>query len=643
MQHSLRFSKRLLGACLTTLLASYTTLAQTRPGFYSGFEAPVAANTYSVSGTGTGLCLGCLVTNPERAVDDNLDNYATIQNTLGAVGGGVSLKMNLTGIAPLGYRAGVVISTGSVLNVSTLATLTLRTYLGGVLQQELSGSDALISSTLLADNRYGVEFGATKAFNQVEIVVGGLLNGVNTVRVLYAYGVPGALQAQRGIGYLSRSAVPAAGDYAVTTSGGSPLALCVGTGVANPGNAVDKDLTNYATMTTEAGVNACSVALQVKLEGTAPAGYQAGFTVGNTSVVDLNVLNELQLTTYLDGVRQESRRGAELLQLTALPDQRYQVSFRSTKAFNRVELQQKALVSVLNTLHVYYGFGIEPRFFHDVTPVLSNFEAPQRGTEYQESASGLLCLGCGSTNPQKAADNVLAAGDYASVRFPLSALVTYRLKLRLNGAGGAGNRAGVVLRTNDGILNASVLQNIRLTTYAGSNGDQLVESASGTGLLDLGLINDNRHEVAFLTKRAFDWVEVELTGGLGLFSDARIYYAFAEDPNPAFPAIVGPALPPSEARTGRSSDISAVSAPLEVFPNPAAGAQRVQVGLAQLPAAGSTLQLYNMLGQMVRSVAAPERTVELPVTGLGSGLYRVVLVDTRGQHLASQTLVVGAR
>ncbi|UOQ53641.1 hypothetical protein [Hymenobacter cellulosivorans] len=641
MLHSLRFSKRLVGACLTTLLAGHATWAQVRPGYYSTFEAPVAAGTYAVEGAGTGLCLGCLVVNPERAVDDNLDSYAVIQNTLGVVGGGVSLKMNLSGIAAQGYRAGVVVSTGSLLNASTLATLTLRTYLNGTLQQELSGSDALVSSTLLIDSRYNLEFGATKAFNQVEIVVGGLANAVNTLRVLYAYGVPGAQQPVRGVGYISRSAQPAAGDYVVTTNGGSPVAVCVGTGVVNPENTVDKDLSNYATMTTVAGVNSCSAALQVKLEGTAPAGYQAGFMVGNNSVVDVNVLNELQLTTYLDGVVQESRRGAGLLQLTALPDQRYQVSFRSTKAFNRVELEQKALVSALNTLQVYYGFGVEPRFFHDLTPVLSNFAAPQRGTEYQESASGLLCLGCGSSNPQKAADNVFAAGDYASVRFPLSTLLTYRLKLRLNGAGGAGNRAGVVLRTNDGVLNASVLQNIRINTYSGSSGNQLVESASGTGLLDLGLINDNRHEVAFLTKHAFDWVEVELTGGVGLFSDARIYYAFAEDPHPAFPAIIGPALPPSEARIGQGGTAASGMA-LDVFPNPTGNAKAAHVQLAQLPATGSRLLMFNTLGQVVRHVAVPERSGELPVAGLGSGLYQVVLVDGQGKRLATQALVVTA-
>jgi hypothetical protein len=644
MKQSLRFSSRLFGACVATLLAGHAAVAQSGQAFYSTFAAPAVQTDYSVGASTTGLCLGCFVSSPERAADSSLDNYAVIQNSLGALGGGVSLGLSLNGTALPSYRAGVVLSTGSLLNVSALATLTLRTYLNGELQQTLSGSDALVSTTLLADSRYGVEFVASKAFNKVEVSVGGILNGINTVRVLYAYGVPGALQLPQAVGYISRSAQPAAGDYVVSLNGGSPLAVCAGTGVANPVNAVDADLNNYATLTTVAGVNSCSANLQVKLDGTAPAGYQAGFVVGNASVLDLNVLQNLQITTYLNGAVQETRRGADLLQLVLLPDNRYQVSFKSRASFDRVALQQSALVSALNTLQVYYGFGIEPRAFRDDTPVLSNFTSPQRGSEYQESASGLLCLGCGSTGAAKAADNVFTPGDYAEVRFPVLALGTYKLKLRLNGTGSAGSRAGVVLRTNNGLLNTSVLQNIRLTTYSGPNGDQVVETASGAGLLDLGLVNDNRHEVAFLTKQEFQWVELELAGGVGLFSDARIYYAFAEQTNPSFPTVVGSpvVLPPSEARTVLSSAAESALV-LNVFPNPASGSQAVRIELARTPAAGSTIQLYNTLGQMVRLVPASEQLVELPTVALGAGLYHLVLVDAKGSRLANRQLVVAAQ
>nr|WP_262905221.1 T9SS type A sorting domain-containing protein [Hymenobacter nitidus] len=542
----------------------------------------------------------------------------------------------------------MVISTGSLLNVSTLATLTLRTSLNGIPQQEVKGSDALVSTTLLSDSRYGIEFLSSKAFDKIELSVGGLVNGINTVRVLYAYAVPGATQLNRAVGYLSRSATPAAGDFVVRSGGGSPVAVCVGTGVANPENTVDTDLNNFATLTTVAGVNACTTALKVKLEGKAPIGYQAGFVVGNSSVVDLNVLDGLQLRTYLNGELQETRQGADLLSLTLLPDDRYQVSFQSKTAFDQVEITQGALVSVLNNLNVYYGFGIEPRAFRDVTPVLSNFTAPQRGTEYQEAANGLLCVGCNSYNTAKAADNVFTPGDYAGVQFPILALGTYKLKLRLNGEGKAGNRAGIVLRTNKGLLNTTLLQNIRINTYSGTTGTQLEESASGTSLLDLSLINDNRSVVSFLTKQDFDWVELELSGGVGLFSDARIYYAFAEDPSPAFPAVVGPPVvtPPGGGGGGGETEARGFSAGtrgLELFPNPANGTRTVEVALATAPAAGSKVQVYTMLGQLVRTVAATERTVQLSTATLNAGLYHVVLLDGNGQRVASQKLVVAGR
>ncbi|MCB2406766.1 T9SS type A sorting domain-containing protein [Hymenobacter lucidus] len=646
MVHSLRFPFRTLGACLGLLLAGQAASAQNGPSYYSAFDEPVVSRDYQVGATDTGLCLGCVVANPDRAADANLNNYAILQNTLGVAGGGVSLTLRLNGAGLNNYRAGVVVSTGSLLNATVLSTITLRTSLNGIPQQEVQGTDALVSTRLLSDSRYGIEFVATKAFDKVEIVVGGVLNAINTVRVLYAYGVPAAAQLDRAVGYLSRSAQPASGDYVVTSGSNGPIALCLGSGVQNPENTVDTDLENYATLNTVAGVNGCSTALKVKLDGTALAGYQAGFVVGNGSLLDLNVLDGIQLTTYLNGAVQESRQGADLLQLTLLADNRYYVSFRSTQSFNQVELKLGALASVLNTVRAYYGFGIEAAAFRDVTPVLSNFAAPQRGTEYQESASGLLCLGCGSSNTAKAADNVFAPGNYASVRFPVLALGSYKLKLRLNGAGKAGNRAGVVLRTSTDLLRTTLLQNIRLTTYAGSTGSQLVETASGSSLLDLGLISDNRREIAFLTKQDFDWVEVEITGGVGLFSDARIYYAFAEDPNPSFPAVVGPPITDgggeSEARTSRtgSNGLSASGVGLEVYPNPAGGNQKVEVNLPVLPAAGSAIKIYSILGQQLQSVALTGRTAILPLTGLGAGLYSIVLVDAKGSRVASQRLVV---
>ncbi|MCB2406767.1 T9SS type A sorting domain-containing protein [Hymenobacter lucidus] len=524
------------------MLQGPVALAQTESAYYSSFAEPATPADYRTSSTGSSICVGCGVVNPERAADADLDNYATIQNTLGVLGGGVNLALRLSGTAPATYRAGVVLSSGNALNAGTLATLTLRTYLNGSQQQEVRANDALVSSTLLSDSRTRLEFVSAKPFDRVEIAVGGLLNAVNTVRVLYAYGVATNTQFTTALGYLSRGAEPSSNDYKVTTGSG-PVAVCVGTGVANPTNAVDGGLNNYATLTTVAGVG-CSAALQVKLEGQAPAGYQAGFVVGNGGVLDLNALNSLQVTTYLNGVAQETRIGAELLELTLLPDNRYQVSFKSGLPFDRVEIKQSALVSALNTLQVYYGFGIEPRAFEDDTPVLSDFTTPQRGTEYQEAANGLACVGCSATNQAKAADNVFAESDYAEVRFPALAVGTYKLKLRLNGTGQAGNRAGIVLRTNNTLLSTTLLQNIRINTYGGTNGSRLLESSSAASLLDLGLVGDNRHEVGFLTTQDFEWVEVEITGGVGLFSAAQIYYAFADDPNPDFPAEVAPPANP---------------------------------------------------------------------------------------------------
>jgi hypothetical protein len=287
----------------------------------------------------------------------------------------------------------------------------------------------------------------------------------------------------------------------------------------------------------------------VHLEGTSPAGYQAGFVIGNGGLLDVSVLNNLKLTTYLGNQPQESASGTDLLRLTALPDNsgRYQVSFAGSMPFDRVEIQRTAALSVLDNLRLYYGFGIEPKAFRDLTPVLSDNPTAQAGTNYQTESNSLICVGCTIQNPERAADALIADSDYARIISTVGALGTQKLKIKLNGTGLAGNTAGIVLNNGGNLLSSSVLQNIRISTYSGASGDTYVESVTGSALIQSQILSGNRQEISFPTTRDFEWIELEIPNGVSLLNDVHVFYGFAEDRPFSFPSqVVPPILLPVE-------------------------------------------------------------------------------------------------
>ncbi|UPL48718.1 T9SS type A sorting domain-containing protein [Hymenobacter sublimis] len=539
-----------------TLLLATALLLGTGARATWAASAPIYSNTGNDGARVTRTCTTFLglttcfgeITNPELATDNDFNSAAVMNVPASALAGSVRLRMNLATTAPANYRAGVLVErSGTILNLLSLNTANLivvRTYLRNgttsTLQEERA-VDASVASTLLGSNtgKIRLEFLASKSFNQIEVEAASALSLGYDLKVYYAYAID-ANVITSAKGYASRFENAGTTNYStgVVKNG---ITVCVNSNVTNPLNAVDKSLTNFATMKSVADLS-CPSTLQTQLEGTAPAGYQAGFVLGSGSLLDATVLDGLRVTTYLGGVPQESATGANLLNLEVLGNQQYNVSFPTTKPYDRVEIQQTKLLSVLDDLRVFYGFGLEPRVFRDLQPRISEFVEP--AGNYQVNGS-VVCVNCSVQNPQNAADRDKTT-NYATVRTALSVGGTTRLKLRLDGPGLAGNVAGAVLGLGTGLLDANLLSNIRINTYTGSHsatgsgttGAELVESAVGSSLLSVEVLADGRQEVSFRTTRDFDWVEIELTNGVALLDNTQVYYGFAEDRPMGFPSSI---------------------------------------------------------------------------------------------------------
>jgi hypothetical protein len=749
-------SSALVVLCGALALSSH---AQTLPAYYStGSNVSQITQPPTVSGTVHGS-----VSAAGNAADDDFATYATLTADATAdVGVPVALRLKLTGEAPAGYRAGVVLANASgVLSLNAIGTITLRTYLTGaspeLREQKVVRADLVRAALLTLDRPTQLEFTTTKSFDAVEIEIGGLLNVNYTTNIFYAYGVRPGVQT-RASGYISRLAAPTAGnEYSTTGYDLSGLvSVCVLTDVDNPQNVADASLTNYATFKSVLTVS-CQPSIKAKLADVpamgVPAGYYAGFVVGQEGLLDVGLLSGLRVRTFRNGTQVQSGTGAGVLELTLLPENKAQIGFRATAPFDAVSIERTGLLTAVDNLRIYYAYGLAPSAFNGLNPVLSDFTPPvTAGVEYSASnpqdvaATLTATVGGGTTtvnttarlsnvdNPAAAADNDVT--NYAQINIQglnpgvtsLTSTARATLKLKLNGTGRAGNRVGMVISRGLGLLDLNALNQLTLSTYDASN--QLIETKSGADLLFVSLLNGSttKDKISFLASRDFTYVELEVKSAAGLASNTQVYYGFAEDvplislaaPLPveltafgakwnngaadltwatasekssshfvverstgaeaAFSAVgqVEAAGNSTQARTYKLRDVEAgaqgvgilyyrlrqvdvdgsttlspvvaltvgklaATPQLQVYPNPASGAEAVLVRCPSLPASGGVVLAYSQLGQLVGQVAVGATNAPLQLPALTLGFYHVVLRDASGQTLATQRLVIGNR
>ena len=719
------------------VLGAATASAQSSPAYYStGSNVfQITQPSYENAGSGT-------VTAGLHASDGDFSTYATLRADANmTLGNPVGLRLQLMGVAPAGYRAGVLLANASgLLSLTALGTVTLRTYLSGATPElrevKVVRADVVRASLLATARPTQLEFVSSKSFDAVEIEIGGLLGVSYTTNIYYAYGVRPGVQT-RAAGYLSQFAAPTSAEFSTRDYTGL---ACVLTDVDDSERVADFDLTNFATFRSALTV-ACQPSLRTKLAGVpaggAPASYHAGFVVGQAGLLDAGVLSGLRVSTYRNGALQESRTGTGLLELSVLPGGKAQVSFPATLPFDEVGISRTGSATAVDNLNIYYGFGLQPEFFKGLNPVLTDFAAPTAPEQYLASApqtvSGLGLVTLSQVvEPENAADNVFA--NYAQLNITGVGTPTgtarVSLRLKLNGTGRAGNRVGVVVQQGEGLLDVAALQRLTLLTY--DDNKNLIETKTGSELLTVSLLagSTDRFKVSFLATRDFQYIALEVNSVASVFSNTRVYYGFAEDvPLLSFSAPLPVELSAFSGRwvsgaaelswataseknsshfvversTGQEAGFKAVGqvksvgnssraqtyklrddeaaaqgvailyyrlrqvdvdgkeffspvvsvsvgqrsgvsvSLLEVYPNPTADVSAVMVRCRDLPA-GSTVQTYSQLGQLVSQMVAAETAARLVLpASLAPGLYHVVLRGAAGQLLSTQRLIVEGR
>lgn len=328
---------------------------------------------------------GNAINNSENAIDNDTDSYAGI--TLGAtLGASASFAIaNAVETYPASTYAGFDIGSASLFNAGILSSMSIQLLNNGLVVQNSAGTALLggVTSSLVTGGYQRQVIGVVGhvPFDEVKITfANGAAVDLGMIRIYGAVFQPFLDESGTQI---CTEVIDCQSTYVLTnsTSGGKNTsavvnfertgttgALAAGYGVENPWNVVSASTTDFATLHNAAS-GANTVSLSVAAPGVVyPKGTFAGFTIKKNSFpVSGSIFPNITVSTYLNGVFQESNPTGALVDLTVVlqwfgtPTDFYNPGFKTTKPFNEVRITVSSLVGALQQYVDVYGAYVDTR------------------------------------------------------------------------------------------------------------------------------------------------------------------------------------------------------------------------------------------------------------------------------------------
>ncbi|MBS7332475.1 MAG: hypothetical protein KIG88_02610, partial [Weeksellaceae bacterium] len=304
------------------------------------------------------LSLGS-VTEPRNAIDNDPTTYASMNILAGALSKAtLAIKKSLSPY-PANTYVSFEVENSSLLDLSVLSNYTIRLLRNGTQVGIAEGNNLLIGANILQGSRQNIGYKAPAEFDEIQFIIDntGLsvdlgITNVYNVKVMKPCAV--LLNCDEEF-ELTESQFPVVINSLRT---GPTSAACVTCEVRNPQNLISGNPNNYATLTIPVGLlSGVSVSVE-DLATVYPAGTRVGFTINDAStIIQLDLLESLQITTYLNGVAQETASAAELLDLSLIFNitgtgiKNY--GFQTSLPFDEIQLTAFSLLNVVNNIHVY--------------------------------------------------------------------------------------------------------------------------------------------------------------------------------------------------------------------------------------------------------------------------------------------------
>lgn len=490
----------------------------------------------------TGISLG-EVSGLNNVVDSNTDNFASITSILGVGGGTASISVRTLGDPlPGGTFAGFDVSTGEILSLGLLNEVTINTYLEGDVQETSSGDALLITAGLLStSDRFTIGFQTTDEFDEIQISTGGGLLGLNLSYFRVHHPVVTNFCAGAALECRTDTAISSP-DYPVfintenTGTSGVVSACVLGDCIQDMENLINGNPNDGAIITPLASSGTADISVKFGA-GTYGGGSSnpifVGFDIENTSLLDVDVLDGIEITTYLNGVEQQSSDGSggPLVEVGADillggGDSRRTVGFAATEEFDEVQLSITNVLGVdLSATTVYQlvlrdlcpggplDCGETAILEKDSYPVIVNAE--------RTGFDGLACVDCSISN----VDGVISADEdeYAIIEATVDLLSPASISvLNPTETYPAGSFAGFIIDTqSNNLVELDLFEQLQITTY---NDGVQQESSSGSNLLALTVLfisigsGDGVFQVGFQTTQPYDEIQLEV----GSLVDANV-------------------------------------------------------------------------------------------------------------------------
>ncbi|QXP62535.1 T9SS type A sorting domain-containing protein [Polaribacter sp. HaHaR_3_91] len=457
-----------------------------------------------------------------NAVDNNITTNSTSTTTVAVLNPSSSLTItapSALGDFPAGTYAGFNIGTGlDVLSTITIKLFNGNTQVGG----DFTPSSDLLSSIIgLGASKVNIGFVAPGDFNKMTITISGVLGGL-TVN----YPFVKIYKEETTTLDCNEEKVIAGPDYpmAIDEVGVTGLNLSLGDVVANADYVIDSDKNNHATLNAGAiGVSvAASSFLSVKKQPdyvtsvTTPfaAGTYAGFNVTLANLLDVGVLDNIIITTYLnDGIRETSVGNTNLINAPLLGAASQNRGFITTLSYDEIRITVSKPAGVtLGEVQVNYPIIKE---YCSAAALTCNEQVAWTNTTYPVEVynpgdTGLVSAGISIDG----LDNIINSDtdDYAELGLNIDVLGALEIgvyDVLDNYAATTTNPyyVGFVIES-ESLVAIDVLSNTTISTYL--NGT-LVESKSG-GTLLVGaplLAAENKQTIGFPATGIFDEVRIK--------------------------------------------------------------------------------------------------------------------------------------
>lgn len=326
---------------------------------------PVILNMAKTGISGV-ACALCAVNNAENIIDDNPSNYANINLTAGALVIGTIAIENVLDTFKDNTYVGFIVENIGLAKLDLLDGIRISTYRNGVLQEAKYGRTELIgaSSTLLTGlDTMKVGFITSKSYDEVRIsLIQTVSLNLGTTRI-HDFIVERICSEIVRCDENYKLIKPYVPVFINSRRTGVAGAVCAGCFVHDAENVLDSTRANSATIQITAGVLATASISVEHATAEYPAGSQAGFVVEDrNNILQVDLFNSITISTYLNGVYQESASGGFLIDLSLLvswlgsPPGTYKIAFNTTMPFDEVRFTIGNLASALNFVNVYGAF-----------------------------------------------------------------------------------------------------------------------------------------------------------------------------------------------------------------------------------------------------------------------------------------------